>query len=263
MHIVFRYLRDAATTLLTPFSFLLLRLQTFSRSTRTIRTCSRTDAACRLFAGPAINFVFALIRLRYVSVPSSLTREVCFLYDQPPLSVLNTEKAGSKRGQQAVKLSLQQQIDRSRATAKEYDQAYSRDVEVIKSIEESLISVFNKARRSAGSYVERRIPFPPSSAVNTMASGKGAASIFARVYGMLRSWLTMVNVSGRPPSCYTVVQVGSTDKAASKQLTAMGVTDRNILLFLAQIEEQIDYIVQASGEDKGPEICSHTSSVPQ
>lgn len=25
----------------------------------------------------------------------------------------------------------------------------------------------------------------------------------------------------------------------------MGVTDRNILLFLAQIEEQIDYIVQA------------------
>lgn len=26
----------------------------------------------------------------------------------------------------------------------------------------------------------------------------------------------------------------------------MGVTDRNILLFLAQIEEQIDYIVQAS-----------------
>ena len=44
-----------------------------------------------------------------------------------------------------MKLSLQQQIDRSRATAKEYDHAYRRDVEVIKSIEESLISVFNKA----------------------------------------------------------------------------------------------------------------------
>lgn len=43
-----------------------------------------------------------------------------------------------------MKLSLQLQIDRSRATAKEYDHAYSRDVEVIKSIEESLISVFNK-----------------------------------------------------------------------------------------------------------------------
>ena len=55
-------------------------------------------------------------------------------------------KAGSKSGQHAVKLSLQQQIDRSRATAKEYDHAYRRDVEVIKSIEESLISVFNKVR---------------------------------------------------------------------------------------------------------------------
>eukprot|EP00903_Cladosiphon_okamuranus_P010122 g9585.t1 len=96
-------------------------------------------------------------------------------------------QAGSKNGQHAVKLSLQQQIDRSRATAKEYDHAYRRDVEVIKSIEESLISVFNK--------------------------------------------------------------VGSGDKAASKQLIAMGVTDRNILLFLAQIEEQIDYIVYNAATD--------------
>ncbi|CAM9611440.1 unnamed protein product, partial [Scytosiphon promiscuus] len=107
-------------------------------------------------------------------------------------SLLNDEierltQAGSKRGQQAVKLSLQQQIDRSRTTAKDYDRAYSRDVEVIKSIEESLISVFNK--------------------------------------------------------------VGSSDKAASKQLIAMGVTDRNILLFLAQIEEQIDYIVYNAATD--------------
>lgn len=53
-------------------------------------------------------------------------------------------QAGRKRDQQAVKMSLQQQIDRSRATAEMYDQAYSRDVEVIKSIEDSLISVFNK-----------------------------------------------------------------------------------------------------------------------
>ncbi|CAM9835805.1 unnamed protein product [Pylaiella littoralis] len=96
-------------------------------------------------------------------------------------------QARSKRDQQAVKLSLQLQIDRSRATAKEYDHAYSRDVEVIKSIEESLISVFNK--------------------------------------------------------------VGLSDKAASKQLIAMGVTDRNILLFLAQIEEQIDYIVYNAAND--------------
>lgn len=59
-------------------------------------------------------------------------------------------QAGSKSGQHAVKLSLQQQIDRSRATAKEYDHAYRRDVEVIKSIEESLISVFNKVRALAG-----------------------------------------------------------------------------------------------------------------
>ena len=55
-----------------------------------------------------------------------------------------------------------------------------------------------------------------------------------------------------PPSwCHAlalcVLKVGSSDKAASKQLIAMGVTDRNILLFLAQIEEQIDYIVQARG----------------
>ncbi|CAM9192722.1 unnamed protein product [Ascophyllum nodosum] len=91
-------------------------------------------------------------------------------------------QAGIKRNQQAVKQSLQRQIDRSRASAETYDQAYSRDVEVIKSIEESLISVFNK--------------------------------------------------------------VGSNDKAVSKQLAAMGVTDRNILLFLSQIEEQIEYIVQ-------------------
>lgn len=41
-------------------------------------------------------------------------------------------------------------------------------------------------------------------------------------------------------------QVGSSDKAVSKQLTAMGVTDRNILIFLAQIEEQIEHIVQVS-----------------
>lgn len=41
-------------------------------------------------------------------------------------------------------MSLQQQIDRSRVTAEIYDRAYSRDVEVIKSIEDSLISVFNK-----------------------------------------------------------------------------------------------------------------------
>ncbi|CBJ29526.1 outer dynein arm docking complex protein oda-dc [Ectocarpus siliculosus] len=97
------------------------------------------------------------------------------------INELNKE-AGSKKSQQAVKLSLQQQIDRYRSTAKDHDRAYGRDVEAIKSIEESLISVFNK--------------------------------------------------------------VGSSDKAASKQLIAMGVTDRNILLFLAQIEEQIDYIVQ-------------------
>lgn len=64
----------------------------------------------------------------------------------------NTRKAGSKSGQHAVKLSLQQQIDSSRATAKEYDQAYRRDVEVIKSIEESLISVFNKVRAVAASF---------------------------------------------------------------------------------------------------------------
>lgn len=63
----------------------------------------------------------------------------------PPNQITNP-KAGSKRDQQAVKLSLQQQIDRSRATAEVYDQAYSRDVDVIKSIEESLISVFNKVR---------------------------------------------------------------------------------------------------------------------
>lgn len=71
-----------------------------------------------------------------------------------------------------------------------------------------------------------------------------------------------------PPSCYAVVvvvvvvQVGSTDKAASKQLTAMGVTDRNILLFLAQIEEQIDYIVQASGGDNGSEMPITCPNVP-
>lgn len=39
-------------------------------------------------------------------------------------------------------------------------------------------------------------------------------------------------------------QVGSGDKAVSKQLLAMGVTDRSILIFLAQIEEQIEHIVQ-------------------
>ncbi|CAM9968065.1 unnamed protein product, partial [Ectocarpus fasciculatus] len=107
-------------------------------------------------------------------------------------SLMNDEvdrltQAGSKKSQQAVKLSLQQQIDRYRSTAKDHDRAYGRDVEAIKSIEESLISVFNK--------------------------------------------------------------VGSSDKAASKQLIAMGVTDRNILLFLAQIEEQIDYIVYNAATD--------------
>lgn len=53
-------------------------------------------------------------------------------------------KVGNKHHQHAVKLSLQQQIDRSRASAEMFDRAYSRDVEVIKSVEENLISVFNK-----------------------------------------------------------------------------------------------------------------------
>lgn len=42
----------------------------------------------------------------------------------------------------------------------------------------------------------------------------------------------------------TSCQVGSGDKAVSEQLLAMGVTDRSILVFLAQIEEQIEHIVQ-------------------
>lgn len=117
-------------------------------------------------------------------VDTAIFKLICFFFDQPPFFVPNTEKAGSKRGQQAVKLSLQQQIDRSRATAKEYDQAYSRDVEVIKSIEESLISVFNKARRSAGRYCRAAPPLPSHRAL--LAGGKAASSFLARVYGMLQ-----------------------------------------------------------------------------
>lgn len=59
---------------------------------------------------------------------------------------------------------------------------------------------------------------------------------------------TLANVCKPCMTCdpfHNIRQVGSTDEAASKQLIAMGVTDRNILLFLAQMEEQIDYIVQA------------------
>lgn len=66
----------------------------------------------------------------------------------PPSLTFSPLKTRSQRDQQAVKMSLQHQIDRSRATAEVYDQAYSRDVEVIKSIEESLISVFNKVHDS-------------------------------------------------------------------------------------------------------------------
>ncbi|CAM9435682.1 unnamed protein product, partial [Discosporangium mesarthrocarpum] len=91
-------------------------------------------------------------------------------------------QAGKKMDQQRVKAGLQEQIDHSRTSAKGYDQTYARDIKVIKSIEESVISVFNK--------------------------------------------------------------VGASDEAASKPLISMGVTDRNVLLFLGLIEQQIEHIVQ-------------------
>lgn len=61
-------------------------------------------------------------------------------------------KAGSKSDQHAVKRSLQQQIDRSRSMAEMHDHAYSKDVEVIKSVEDGLISVFNKVLTPAWQY---------------------------------------------------------------------------------------------------------------
>lgn len=70
-----------------------------------------------------------------------------------------------------------------------------------------------------------------------------------------------IYINYSPPSCcprrsfLRSSKVGSSDKAASKQLIAMGVTDRNILLFLAQIEEQIDYIVQARGGRLHQKAC--------
>ncbi|CAM9631789.1 unnamed protein product, partial [Choristocarpus tenellus] len=91
-------------------------------------------------------------------------------------------QTGKKSDQQKVKAGLQERIDRSRVSAEGYDGAYCRDIEVIKSIENSLMSVFNK--------------------------------------------------------------VGASDEALSKQLISMGVTDRNIMLFLGLIEQQIEHVVQ-------------------
>jgi hypothetical protein len=49
-----------------------------------------------------------------------------------------------KSDQQQMKAELQHQIVKARAKAEDYDAAYRRDLDVIKSVEESLTSVFNK-----------------------------------------------------------------------------------------------------------------------
>ncbi|CAM9322362.1 unnamed protein product [Chrysoparadoxa australica] len=84
--------------------------------------------------------------------------------------------------QERMKAELQAQIERSKSKAEEFDEQYRRDLDVIKSIEESIVSVFNR--------------------------------------------------------------VGSPDEAISRQLLAMGVTERNVMMFLGIIEQQLEHIVQ-------------------
>jgi hypothetical protein len=103
-----------------------------------------------------------------------------------------------KSDQQQMKAELQHQIVKARAKAEDYDAAYRRDLDVIKSVEESLTSVFNK--------------------------------------------------------------VGLSDEAMSKQLLTMGLTERNVLLFLGLIEQQIEHIVQVynAATDSAPTAAAVT-----
>lgn len=82
----------------------------------------------------------------YLLIPTS----VLFVFSPSGFFLCIFLQAGRKRDQQAVKICLKQQIDRSRSSAEVYDLAYSRDIEVIKSIQDSLISVFNKVEAGRG-----------------------------------------------------------------------------------------------------------------
>jgi hypothetical protein len=106
-------------------------------------------------------------------------------------------------GQQQRKADMQEQIERAKARVQEHDLSYRRDLDVLRAVEETLTSVFNK--------------------------------------------------------------VGVTDEAVTKQLSSVGLTERNVLPFLGLIEEQIEHIVQIynNATDGAPLTNARRPATPQ